>query len=94
MYLTVFLWGLFIFFSILKFNFENLLVCGVAFTLTFSNLYGYYQCSRDAQERVKNVLTQGAVNVLSGGLGSFFSRAVAGGATAPAPTSSTSLPAV
>ncbi len=64
--------------------------------LTFSNLYGYYQCSRDAQERVKNVLTQGAVNVLSGGLGSFFSRAVAGGATAPvaASTSTTNLPAV
>jgi hypothetical protein len=69
-YLSAFLWGLFAFLALLKLSVDWVLVCVVSMVLTWSNIYGYWQCSKDARTRaqqgVQSVLASGAVAALTG----------------------------
>ena len=70
MYLTTFLWGLFAFFALLKLSVDWVLVCFVSLLLSWSNIYGYWQCSKDARTRVQqgmqSVLASGAMAAMTG----------------------------
>jgi len=66
MYLTALLWGVFAFLALLKLSLDWVLVCGVALVLTWSNIYGYWQCSKDARSRVQSAITSGAVAAMTG----------------------------
>ena len=54
MVISVLLWGFLGFISLLKFSFDYLLLVFIAIALGFSNLYGYYKCSKDAQAQLSS----------------------------------------
>ncbi|GBG25290.1 Golgi apparatus membrane protein tvp23 [Hondaea fermentalgiana] len=71
MYINFILWAFFFFFALIKFSFDWLPLTGVAISLQTSNIYGYWQCSKDAKRRlqgaVQGAVTQGALSALSSG---------------------------
>mmetsp|Transcript_14405 Transcript_14405/g.25798 ORF Transcript_14405/g.25798 Transcript_14405/m.25798 type:complete len:238 (-) Transcript_14405:243-956(-) len=86
-YINIVVWILLGFLDLLKLNFDWLLLVIVAVGLAGSNIYGYWQCSKDARNRlegaIKGAVHQQAMNALSGSFSSIFSRAQPTAQTAP-----------
>ena len=76
MYVNTIVWIVFSILALIRFKFDWLLVCVVALVLSTSNLVGYTKCSKDAktnmQQRMRSVVTQGAIKMLTGGFSSIF----------------------
>lgn len=76
MYINFVLWAFMFFFAFIKLNFDWIPLTAVALSLQSSNIYGYWQCSKDAKRRlqgaVQGAVTQGALSALSSG---FLTRA-------------------
>jgi len=60
LYIHPFLWFLFLFLDLMKLNLSWLIPCAVACTLTMTNLYGFYRCSKDQQQRLHSMMLRGA----------------------------------
>ena len=47
----------------------NFLECVISFVLTFSNLYGYYKCSKEQNKKIRDYLSKqsqkGITNIIS-----------------------------
>ena len=56
LYIAPIFWGIFIFLELIGLKLMWLLACLIAFTLTFSNTFGYYKCSGDQNKKVKGFL--------------------------------------
>jgi hypothetical protein len=73
-YLNVALWTLFGFLDLLKLQFDWLVLVVVAVSLGASNVYGYWQCSKDARARlegaVRGAVQQQAMNAFASSIGS------------------------
>jgi len=82
MYLNVVVWGAFAFLGILKFSFDWLLVDVIALGLGMSNIYGYWQCSKEAKQRVQEAvggaIQQQALNAFSSSVSSGFTNMFSG----------------
>jgi hypothetical protein len=76
MYLFGSVWGVLAFLNLITFKFDSLLTCGVCVVLIWSNVYGYWQCSKDARTRleqgVQAALAQGTIAALSGRWGNIM----------------------
>ena len=57
MVISVLVWVLLGFVGLLKLSVDYLLLVVIAIGLGFSNLYGYYKCSRDAQAQLSKAAT-------------------------------------
>ena len=57
-YLTPFFWFVLIPVEFFSFNIMNFLECVISFVLTFSNLYGYYKCSKEQKKKIKDYLSK------------------------------------
>jgi len=92
MYLNMVLWAILGFLDLLSWKFDWLLLVGVALALTGSNIYGYWQCSKDARQRfegaVQGVVTQSAISALSSSFSSGLSRMTGRGEYSATPTTS------
>jgi len=102
MYLSCAFWAVFAFLALVTLNLENFMICAVCLTLTWSNLYGYFRCSKDAQTRlqqgVQRALARGAVAAFTSGWFSGQSSAAPPSAAPPtaphaAPSHASSAPA-
>jgi hypothetical protein len=73
-YLNVALWSLFGFLDLLKLQFDWLVLVVVAVSLGASNVYGYWQCSKDARARlegaVRGAVQHQAMSVFASSIGS------------------------
>lgn len=58
LYLTPIVWVLLGVVCVLKFNLSYLLLVVVALVLSFANIYGYYQCNKDATEQMRSYVQQ------------------------------------
>lgn len=69
MYLAALSWGVLGFFAMLKLSLEWLLVCIVSFVLIWSNVYQYWNCSKEAKDRfqqgVQSAISSSAVSALT-----------------------------
>ena len=68
-YLTPCFWFLLIPVEFFSFNIMNFLECVISFVLTFSNLYGYYKCSKEQNKKIRDYLgkqsQKGITNIIS-----------------------------
>ena len=77
MYLTGLLWGILGFLALISLSVEWLMVCGVCFTLVWSNIYGFWNCSSEGarvKQNMQNALAQGASAAINAGIVSSFTR--------------------
>lgn len=85
MYLFGLMWGLLAFFALLKLSVDYLLICGVSLVLIWSNVYGYWQCSKEARTRIEQgvqaAIAQGTIAALTGRWGNMMGGASTGGST-------------
>lgn len=65
LYGTPLLWAFFLIISVLKFNLQWALIVLVALVLNGANIVGYTKCKKDAQEKMKNFMTEGALSAFS-----------------------------
>lgn len=65
LYATPAIWGLLFFFGMIKFEFNWLIIDGVALTLSGANVYGYYRCSSEQNVKFKAMLQQGSDNLVA-----------------------------
>jgi len=54
LYCTPVIWVVFFCVSFLKFQFEWTVMCAVAITLSWANIYGYTQCSKEAKKQTSS----------------------------------------
>lgn len=81
LYAAPFLWTFFCITAILWFQFQCFVTLACALVLSSSNVYGYYMCSKDQRERVKELMDQGvAMGVGAMVRGGMFGRLFGGGA--------------
>jgi len=77
MYLNTLIWGFIGIWNALGLRINNLVLVAVALALQVSNLVGYWKCSKDAQQKlqsgVQNLVSQGALGVLSSRFSNGFS---------------------
>ena len=73
LYVTPLIWGGLFIVGLLKFNIGWLLIVSCALVLNGSNLYGYWMCSKDQKQKLKDMMTAGALGaaqqVFFGGFG-------------------------
>nr|CCA26035.1 conserved hypothetical protein [Albugo laibachii Nc14] len=72
LYCTPLLWALFLIISVLKLNLQWALIVMVALLLNGANIVGYTKCKKDAQQRMKNFMTEGALSALGSSAGTSF----------------------
>lgn len=60
LYVTPVIWGAFFLLGLLKFQFSWLLTTIMGISLSGANVYGYYKCSSDQKEKLKQMMQQGA----------------------------------
>ncbi|KAJ1928760.1 Golgi apparatus membrane protein tvp23 [Tieghemiomyces parasiticus] len=68
LYATPVVWGLLALFTLIRFNFEWLLVVIVAIVLSGANLVGYMRCDKDAKQKWSGLADQAAGAGALGGL--------------------------
>jgi len=60
LYMNPALWFLFLFIDLMKLNVSWLIPCAIACSLSMANLYGFYRCSKEQQQRLHTMMIQGA----------------------------------
>ena len=69
MYLAAICWALFAFLALIGLKFDWFLMCSVALSLVWSNIYGFWNCSSErarVEQTVQNAITSGTVAALTG----------------------------
>lgn len=65
LYLTPLIWSVLGFLCIIKLNISWFLIVICALTLNGANLYGYWMCSKDQKQKLKEMMAQGAFSAAS-----------------------------
>lgn len=93
LYGTPLIWTLFFIIAFLKLNIEWILIDVIALTLSGANIIGYTKCSKDAKEKMQNIISSGAFGALQSSAGSSIMSKL-GGYMFAGGGSSSSSPAV
>lgn len=63
------LWALILLLNVVNFNFNWVLLIALILTFAFSNLAGYWKCSKDAKKRAKEWVEQQGMRMVMQGMG-------------------------